>query len=111
MQPAVRSSAIAGRTSRLGNATLSSVKQATRPFLEDFLKLRFPARFVNGEQISEIQKAIKDAGVDDPLYSSAEALIALDEFSRPNMHGGAAARLRPERKFRPKTRIHRAGEK
>ena len=60
-----------------------------RPFLEDFLKLRFPARFVNDEQISEIPKAIKDAGVDNPLYSPAESLIALNEFTRPNMHGGA----------------------
>lgn len=34
-------------------------------------------------------KAIKDAGADDPLYSSADALIALNEFTRPNMHGGA----------------------
>lgn len=30
-----------------------------------------------------------DAGVDDPLYSSAEALIALNEFTRPNIRGGA----------------------
>lgn len=73
----------------LPGATLSSVKQAMRPFLEDYLKLRFPARFVNGEQISAMARAIKDAGVDDPLHSSADALIALNEFSRPDMHGGA----------------------
>jgi len=73
----------------LPDATLSSVKQAMRPFLEDYLKLRFPARFVNGEQISEMARAIKDAGIDDPLYASADALIALNEFTRPNMHGGA----------------------
>jgi hypothetical protein len=73
----------------LPDATLSSVKQAMRPFLEDYLKLRFPSRFVNGEQISEMAKAIVDAGIDDPLYSSADALIALNEFTRVNMHGGA----------------------
>lgn len=73
----------------LAGATLSSVKQAMRPFLEDYLKLRFPARFVNGEQISGMAKAIKDAGVDDPLFSSADVLIALNEFTRPDMHGGA----------------------
>ncbi len=73
----------------LPGASLSSVKQAMRPFLEDYLKLRFPARFVNGEHISEMAKSIKDAGADDPLYSSADTLIALNEFTRPNMHGGA----------------------
>lgn len=73
----------------LPDATLSSVKQAIRPFLEDYLKLRFPGRFVDGEQISAMAKAVKDAGVDDPLHSSADALIALNEYTRPNMHGGA----------------------
>jgi hypothetical protein len=71
------------------DASLSSVKQAMRPFLEDYLKQRFPARFENGEQISEMARAIKDAGADDPLFSSADALLALNEFTRPNMHGGA----------------------
>lgn len=73
----------------LPDATVSSVKQAMRPFLEDYLKLRFPGRFVDGEQISAMAKAIKDAGVNDPLHSSADALIALNEYTRPNMHGGA----------------------
>lgn len=73
----------------LPGATLSSVKQAIRPFLEDYLKLRFPTRFVNGEQISAMAKAIKDAGIDDPLHASADALIALNEYTRPDMHGGA----------------------
>lgn len=73
----------------LADATLSSVKQAMRSFLEDYLKLRFPGRFVDGEQISAMAKAIKDAGFDNSLHSSADALIALNEYTRPNMHGGA----------------------
>lgn len=73
----------------LPNTNLSSVKQAMRPFLEDYLKLRFPGRFVNREQISAMAMAIKNAGPTDPLHASADALIALNEFTRTDMHGGA----------------------
>lgn len=81
--------AYASQGVRLGNATASAIKQSIRPFLEDYIKLRFPGRFVNGEQISGMVTVIREAGNDDPMFAFADDLTALNEYTRTDMHGGA----------------------
>ncbi|MCQ1856001.1 AAA family ATPase [Neorhizobium galegae] len=75
----------------LKGQSLNSVKQAIRPFLEDYLRLRFPGRFPDGAQIVAMAAAIRDAGSDDPLAKFVPDLLALNEYTRENMHGGAAS--------------------
>lgn len=75
----------------LKGQTLNSVHQAIRPFLEDYLRLRFPGRFPDQAHIYEMANAISEAGPDDPLAAHAADLLAINEYTRPNMHGGAAA--------------------
>ena len=38
--------------------------------------------------LAEMIEAITDAGSDDPLYTSVSDLTSLNEYTRPNMHGG-----------------------
>tara|TARA_R110000803_G_scaffold17030_2_gene46408 strand:- start:195 stop:2444 length:2250 start_codon:yes stop_codon:yes gene_type:complete len=66
----------------------NSVLQAIRPFLEDYIRARFPGRFGDKAMLAEMIEAITDAGSDDPLYTSVSDLTSLNEYTRPNMHGG-----------------------
>ncbi|WDR06579.1 AAA family ATPase [Devosia rhodophyticola] len=75
----------------LKGQTLNSIKQAIRPFLEDYLRLRFPGRFPARAQIFEMAQSIQNAGRDDPLSHSTTNLFALNEYTRSNMHGGGDA--------------------
>lgn len=72
----------------LPETTEMTVHQSIRPLLEDYLKLRFPGRFLNSDSLVPMIKNIEDAGIDDPLYTSITDLITLNEFTRGNMHGG-----------------------
>jgi len=74
----------------LKGENLNSVKQAIRPFLEDYIRARFPARFEEMDMLYGMIETIEKAGSDDPLHSSLTDLIALNEYTRPNMHGGGA---------------------
>lgn len=72
----------------LKGQTLNSVKQSIRPFIEDYLRLRFPGRFADQAQIFEMASSIRDAGAGDPIAGFVADLFALNEYTRPNMHGG-----------------------
>jgi wobble nucleotide-excising tRNase len=72
----------------LKGQTLNTVHQAIRPFMEDYLRLRFPGRFLDKAHFFDMAKAIQDAGSEDPLAASVANLFALNEYTRPNMHGG-----------------------
>jgi len=61
----------------LKGQTLNTVQQAIRPFIEDYLRLRFPGRFPNQAHIFEMANAIRDAGPGDPLATSVADLFAL----------------------------------
>lgn len=78
----------AGHGSLLKNVTHVSVLQAMRPFLEDYIRARFPGRFAELVMLADMIKAIQEAGVSDPLFGSIADLTALNEYTRPNMHGG-----------------------
>lgn len=67
-----------------------SVQQALRPFLEDYLRARFPARFPNElTMLGDMTDEIEAAGVADPMFPHVADLRALNEYSRGGMHGGA----------------------
>ena len=69
--------------------SINAVKQAIRPFLEDHLRLRFPGRFADQSHIFDMATTIRGAGPADPLATLVQDLFALNEYTRPNMHGGA----------------------
>lgn len=73
--------------------TVNSIQQAIRPFMEDYLRLRFPGRFPVQAQIFEMANTIKEAGIGDPLAAFVDDLFALNEYTRPNMHGGGDSPL------------------
>lgn len=81
----------AGQGIPLKGTTIESVVQAIRPFLEDYIKARFPGRFAAHEQIVPMTDAIRQAGQSDPLFGSVEDLLSLNEYTRVNMHGGGQA--------------------
>ena len=72
----------------LKDETPQSTLQAIRPFLEDYIKARFPGRFADHELLVPMIEAIRQAGSDDPLHGSVDELLALNEYTRRNMHGG-----------------------
>ncbi|MCC0805958.1 AAA family ATPase [Methylobacterium sp. W2] len=72
----------------LKGQSLNSIHQCIRPFMEDYLRLRFPGRFADQAHIFEMANAVRDAGPTDPLATSVSDLFALNEYTRSNMHGG-----------------------
>ena len=74
----------------LGGSTYSSIHQAVRPFMEDFILNRFPGRFPAKTFLSDMAVSIRAAGSSDPLFGDVDDIDALNEYTRPNMHGGAA---------------------
>ncbi|WP_296578083.1 AAA family ATPase [Phreatobacter sp.] len=67
----------------------AGVHKAIRPFLEDFIKNRFPGRFAADAYLHEMATAIEASGATDPMHASTADLLALNEYTRPTMHGGA----------------------
>jgi wobble nucleotide-excising tRNase len=61
-----------------------------RPFLEDFIKLRFPGRFSAKKMLDVMATEIEAAGGTDPLFKDVAHLRALNEYTRGNHHGGAS---------------------
>jgi hypothetical protein len=74
----------------LNNLPLNSIHQAIRPFLEDYLRVRFPGRFPDQAHIFEMANSIQEAGSSDPMARHVADLFALNEYTRPNMHGGGS---------------------
>ncbi|MER9448298.1 AAA family ATPase [Mesorhizobium sp. M0254] len=72
----------------LRDVTEITVLQAIRPFLEDYIRARFPARFPELKMLDSMTDAIEEAGPPDPLFPHVGDLRALNEYTRPNMHGG-----------------------
>mgnify|MGYP000468055356 CR=1 FL=1 len=73
----------------LKDETLVSVMQGLRPFLEDYLRARFPGRFQDSDHLFEMAEAIQNEGTDDPMFGSVDDILAINEYSRPSMHGGS----------------------
>jgi wobble nucleotide-excising tRNase len=79
----------AGRQKLLTGFTDVSLIQALRPFLEDYIRARYPGRFQTTDMLSPMTEAIEVAGTDDAMFSIVSDLRAINEYTRPNHHGGA----------------------
>lgn len=79
----------AGQQKLLPGFTDVSLIQALRPFLEDYIRARYPGRFQTTDMLSAMTDAIEAAGADDAMFSAVADLRAINEYTRPNHHGGA----------------------
>lgn len=79
----------AQRQKLLADFTDLSLIQALRPFLEDYIRARYPARFQNTDMLSPMTDAIEAAGAADAMFNTVADLRAINEYTRPNHHGGA----------------------
>ena len=73
----------------LPNSSVESLAKDLRPFLETYLRARFPGRFGPLVMLDVMAMDIETAGNSDPLFQSVASLRAINEFGRDNMHGGA----------------------
>jgi wobble nucleotide-excising tRNase len=72
----------------LADSSAESLIKDLRPFLEDFVKLRFPGRFGTMKMLDAMVDEIDAAGPSDPLFKDVEHLRAVNEYTRANHHGG-----------------------
>jgi wobble nucleotide-excising tRNase len=75
----------------LDSITEAGLHQQIRPFMEDYIQARFPSRFSAKTFLSDMASSIQTAGANDPLFGHVQDILALNEYTRPNMHGGAIA--------------------
>lgn len=73
----------------LPGTTEESLVKDLRPFVEGYIRARFPARFDTLVMLDEMTNQIESAGPDDPLYKDVSSLRAINEFARDSMHAGA----------------------
>jgi wobble nucleotide-excising tRNase len=73
----------------LDGENADSVIKILRPFSEDFVRARFPARFAPLIMLDGMTDEIEAAGVDDPLFQHVARFRAVNEYSRDHMHAGA----------------------
>lgn len=78
----------AGRGKLLKNITAIELVQGMRPFLEDYLRARYPGRFADQDMLFGMVENIKQAGNGDPMFPSVADLFSLNEYTRPEHHGG-----------------------
>jgi wobble nucleotide-excising tRNase len=78
----------AGRGKLLKGVTALEIVQGMRPFLEDYLRARYPGRFADQDMLFGMVDVIKQAGNDDPMSPSVADLLSLNEYTRPEHHGG-----------------------
>lgn len=79
----------AQRQTVLSDFTELSLIQALRPFLEDYIRARFPGRFQNSDMLTAMADAIEAAGAADAMSNAVADLRDINEYTRPNHHGGA----------------------
>jgi wobble nucleotide-excising tRNase len=73
----------------LSDTSAESLIKDLRPFLEDFIKLRFPGRFDELKMLDAMVDEIEAGGAADPLFKDVSNLRALNEYTRANHHGGS----------------------
>ena len=61
-----------------------------RPFLEQYIRHRFPGRFAMLKMLPDMIGEVEAGGSDDPLFASVAELRSLNEYTRGDMHGGAS---------------------
>lgn len=78
----------ASRGKLLQKVTEVTLIQAMRPFLEDYIRARCPGRFTDQELLFKMAEDIKQVGNTDPMFNSVTDLMSINEYTRPNHHGG-----------------------
>ncbi|HYC02455.1 MAG TPA: AAA family ATPase [Azospirillaceae bacterium] len=73
----------------LQNFTEESLAKDIKPFIEDYIKNRFPGRFETRDMMQQMIEGIQNTGSNDPLWASISDISALNEFARVYGHGGA----------------------
>jgi hypothetical protein len=81
---------LASKGQFLSDTNAESLIKDLRPFLEDFIKLRFPGRFDEMKMLDGMIDEIQAVGSSDPLFKDVTNLRALNEYTRANHHGGAS---------------------
>lgn len=79
----------ANRGVLLKDVTLMGIVQAMRPFCESYLRARYPARFAEKQMLSSMVDEIEAAGQSDGMFATVGDLRAINEYTRPEHHGGA----------------------
>lgn len=74
----------------LPGCTIESLIKDLRPFLEDFIRARFPSRFAPLIMLDKMVQEIEASGADDPFFKHVSEFRAINEYSRDNMHAGAS---------------------
>jgi wobble nucleotide-excising tRNase len=74
----------------LSDTSAENLIKDLRPFLEDFIKQRFPGRFDALKMLDAMTDEIEAAGSSDPLFKDVANIRAVNEYTRANHHGGAS---------------------
>ncbi len=78
----------ANRGTLLKDVTLMGLVQAMRPFCEDYLRARYPGRFGDKQMLASMTDDIENAGPADAMHAMVGDLRAINEYTRPEHHGG-----------------------
>ena len=81
----------AGTGTFLPGVTVDSLVKDLRPFLEDFLKARFPGRFAALDMLDGMATIIEQAGPDDHAFKDVTTFREINIYTRDHMHAGASA--------------------
>jgi wobble nucleotide-excising tRNase len=77
----------AGTGTFLKDSNADSLVKDIRPFLENYVRARCPARYDPHVMLGTMVEDIEGVGANDPLFKDVEKLRALNEYTRPYMHG------------------------
>lgn len=77
----------AGTGTFLKDSNADSLVKDIRPFLENYVRARCPGRYEPKVMLGEMVEDIEITGSADPLYKDVDKLRALNEYTRPYMHG------------------------
>lgn len=73
----------------LPGVTHESLIKDLRPFVEGFVRNRYPGRFAHLVMLDGMTDEIEKLGTADPMFPHVRDLRALNEYGRDNMHAGA----------------------
>lgn len=73
----------------LPGATHEALVKDLRPFVEGYVRNRYPGRFGNMVMLDGMTDEIEKQGMNDPMFPHVADLRALNEYARDSMHAGA----------------------
>ena len=73
----------------LDDTSADQIIKDLRPFMEDFIKHRFPGRFKELDMLDRLADLIEENGPSDPFHIHISTLRSINQYIRDYMHGGA----------------------